>query len=114
LHWIPVGPVLQVKNESGTDIYYGFYPSTSPALSDGSFIDASNGNPVSGSSTYTQGGDSVPTKLPAGEDVSIRGRIGNKRGYGIQFTFNNVTGRPRIRAVEAKGSIAMRSTDKAI
>ena len=114
LHWVPSAPILQVKNESGSDIYYGFSPSTSPALVDGSFIDATNGNPVSGSSTYTQGGDAVPTNLAAGEDVSIRGRIGNKRGYGIQFTFNNVTGRPRIRAVEAKGSIAMRSIDKAI
>lgn len=114
LHWIPVGPVLQVKNESGTDIYYGFSPSTSPALSDGSFIDASNGNPVSGSSTYTQGGESVPTKLPASEDVSIRGRIGNRRGHGIQFTFNNTTGRPRIRAVQVQGSESFRSTQKAI
>jgi hypothetical protein len=114
LHWIPVGPVLQVKNESGTDIYYGFSPSTSPALSDGSFIDASNGNPVSGSSTYTQGGEAVPTKLPASEDVSIRGRIGNRRGHGIQFTFNNTTGRPRIRAVQVQGSESFRSTQKAI
>jgi hypothetical protein len=114
LHWIPAGPVLQVKNEVGNDVYYGFYPSTSPALSDGSFIDASNGNPVSGSSTYTQGGEAVPTKLPSGEDVSIRGRIGNRRGHGIQFTFNNTTGRPRIRAVQVQGSESFRSTQKAI
>jgi hypothetical protein len=52
--------------------------------------------------------------LPAGEDVSIRGRIGNKRGYGIQFTFNNTTGRPRIRAIEVDGSVTFRSTNKAI
>ena len=52
--------------------------------------------------------------LPAGEDVSIRGRIGNKRGYGIQFTFNNTTGRPRIRAIEVDGSTTFRSTNKAI
>lgn len=114
LHWIPISPVLQVKNESGSDIYYGFNPSTSPTLADGSFIDATNGNPVSGSSTYTQGGDSVPTNLPAGEDVSIRGRIGNRRGHGIQFTFNNTTGRPRIRAVQVQGSESFRSTQKAI
>jgi hypothetical protein len=113
LRWIPISPVLQVKNESGSDIYYGFSPSTSPALSDGSFIDASNGNPVSGSSTYTQGGDSVPTTLAEGEDVSIRGRIGNRRGYGLQFTFNNTTGRPRIRAIEADGSASFRSTTTA-
>ena len=52
--------------------------------------------------------------LPAGEDVSIRGRIGNKRGYGIQFTFNNTTGRPRIRAIKVDGSATFRSTNKAI
>jgi len=114
LRWIPSVPILQVKNESGSDIYYGFSPSTSPALADGSFVDATNGNPVSGSSTYTQGGESVPTSLAAGEDVSIRGRIGNRRGHGIQFTFNNTTGRPRIRAVQVQGSESFRSTQKAI
>jgi hypothetical protein len=53
------------------------------------------------------------TPLAAGEDVSIRGRIGNRRGYGLQFTFNNTTGRPRIRAIEADGSASFRSTTKA-
>ena len=52
--------------------------------------------------------------LAIGEDVSIRGRIGNKRGYGIQFTLNNTTGRPRIRAIEVDGSVSFRSTNKAI
>jgi hypothetical protein len=52
--------------------------------------------------------------LAINEDVSVRGRIGNKRGYGIQFTMNNTTGRPRIRSVEVEGSITMRSTNKAI
>ena len=52
--------------------------------------------------------------LAAGEDVSIRGRIGNRRGHGIQFTFNNTTGRPRIRAVQVQGSESFRSTQKAI
>ena len=52
--------------------------------------------------------------LAIDEDVSVRGRIGNKRGYGIQFTMNNTTGRPRIRSVEVEGSITMRSTNKAI
>jgi len=54
------------------------------------------------------------SSLPAGEDVSIRGRIGNRRGYGIQFTLNNTTGRPRIRAIEVDGSVTFRSTNKAI
>jgi hypothetical protein len=52
--------------------------------------------------------------LAIGEDVSIRGRIGNRRGYGIQFTLNNTTGRPRIRAIEVDGSATFRSTNKAI
>ena len=73
-----------------------------------------NGEPINGSSLYTQGGDAIPTNLPAGEDVSIRGRIGNRRGHGIQFTFNNTTGRPRIRAVQVQGSESFRSTQKAI
>ena len=54
------------------------------------------------------------TALAIGEDVSIRGRIGNRRGYGLQFTINNTSGRPRIRAIETEGSTAMRSTQKAI
>ncbi|MAL50369.1 MAG: hypothetical protein CMH18_11470 [Methylophaga sp.] len=52
--------------------------------------------------------------LEATQDVSIRGRIGNQRGYGIQFTLNNTTGRPIIRAIEVQGATTMRSTDKAI
>ena len=52
--------------------------------------------------------------LDVGEDVSIRGRIGNRRGYGIQFTFNNTVGRPIIRATEVQGATTMRSTNKAI
>ena len=52
--------------------------------------------------------------LAIGEDVSIRGRIGNRRGYGIQFTFNNTVGRPIIRATEVQGATTMRSTNKAI
>ena len=46
--------------------------------------------------------------LAVDEDVSIRGRIGNRRGYGIQFTINNTSGRPRIRAIEVEGSVSMR------
>ena len=52
--------------------------------------------------------------LAISEDVSIRGRIGNRRGYGIQFTFNNTVGRPIIRAIEVQGATTMRSTNKAI
>ena len=62
-----------------------------------------------GTLSSLNGGD-----LAVGEDVSIRGRIGNRRGYGIQFTMNNTSGRPRIRSIEVEGAIAMRSTNKAI
>ena len=57
--------------------------------------------------------DFVGSTLLEAEDVSIRGRIGNRRGYGIQFTLNNTLGRPKIRAIEADGSISFRSTNKA-
>ena len=57
--------------------------------------------------------DFVGSTLSEAEDVSIRGRIGNRRGYGIQFTINNTVGRPKIRAIEADGSISFRSTNKA-
>lgn len=62
-----------------------------------------------GTLSSLNGGD-----LAVSEDVSIRGRIGNRRGYGIQFTMNNTSGRPRIRAIETEGSVTMRSTTKAI
>ena len=52
--------------------------------------------------------------LDIAEDVSIRGRIGNRRGHGIQFTVNNTEGRPRIRSIQVRGSTAFRSTQKAI
>jgi len=48
--------------------------------------------------------------LAENEDISIRGRIGNQRGYGLQFTINNTSGRPRIRNIETYGSAAFRST----
>ena len=57
--------------------------------------------------------DFVGSTLGEDEDVSIRGRIGNRRGYGIQFTLNNTLGRPKIRAIEANGAISFRSTNKA-
>jgi hypothetical protein len=51
--------------------------------------------------------------LPKAEDVSIRGRIGNRRGHGIQFTVNNTQGRPRIRSIQTQGATSFRSTQKA-
>jgi hypothetical protein len=54
------------------------------------------------------------TTLAPDEDVSVRGRIGNKRAYGMQVTLNNTTGRPRFRAIKVAGAEAFRSTNKAI
>lgn len=54
------------------------------------------------------------SSLEAGEDVSIRGRIGNTRAYGIQFTINNTSGRPRIRSLKTTGGLSFQSTNKAI
>ena len=48
------------------------------------------------------------------EDVSIRGRIGNNRAYGIQFNINNIVGRPRLRSLKVTGAQAFRSTNTAI
>ena len=62
-----------------------------------------------GSLNSFNGGD-----LAVNEDVSIRGRIGGLRGYGVQYTINNTSGRPRIRAIESSASDAFRSTKKAI
>ena len=54
------------------------------------------------------------TLLEAGEDISIRGRIGNPRAYGVQFTINNTTGRPRLRAIKADGIESFRTVEKAV
>ena len=52
--------------------------------------------------------------LARSEDVSVRGRIGNKRAYGMQVTLNNIAGRPRFRGVKVGGAEAFRSTNTAI
>ena len=54
------------------------------------------------------------TLLEPDEDVSVRGRIGNKRAYGMQVTLSNTVGRPRFRAIKVGGAEAFRSTNKAI
>ena len=43
--------------------------------------------------------------LEVGEDASLRGRIGNKRGYGAQLTFTPTSGRPKLRAVTLNAAI---------
>jgi hypothetical protein len=94
-----------------TSTFFPLYQSISSTLASNNFTTLFF-SPVSGSSVDSVSNE--PTVLPIGEDVSIRGRIGNRRGYGLQFTINNTSGRPRIRAIETEGSTAMRSTQKAI
>jgi hypothetical protein len=48
-------------------------------------------------------------QLAIDEDATIRGRIGNNRGYGLQFTFTPTAGRPRLRAIKVGGSTSSRS-----
>lgn len=43
--------------------------------------------------------------LSVAEDASLRGRIGNKRGYGAQLTFTPTSGRPKLRAVTLNAAI---------
>lgn len=50
------------------------------------------------------------SNIPANEDVSIRGRIGNKRAYGMQITLNSTLGRPRLRSIKVAGAETFRST----
>ena len=52
--------------------------------------------------------------LSEDEDVSIRGRIGNKRAYGFQFKIDRTTGRPRVRSIKVAAAEAFRSTREAI
>ena len=54
------------------------------------------------------------SNLAEGEDISIRGRLGNPRAYGVQFTINNTTGRPRLRALKTDGIESFRTVEKAI
>lgn len=51
--------------------------------------------------------------LPVSEDASIRGRIGNMRGYGIQLSFTPTQGRPKLRMVRVNAVPAFMSTNQA-
>ena len=51
--------------------------------------------------------------LGTGSDVSIRGRLGNPRAYGVQFTIDNTSGRPRLRAIKTDGIESFRTIEKA-
>jgi hypothetical protein len=43
--------------------------------------------------------------LGVGEDTSLRGRIGNKRGYAAQIVLTPSNGRPKLRAVKLQASL---------
>ena len=43
------------------------------------------------------------------KDASIRGRIGQNRSYGLQFTLTPTQGRPRIRTIKVSASITNRA-----
>jgi hypothetical protein len=47
--------------------------------------------------------------LEAGEDASIRGRLGLNRSYGLQFTIAPTQGRPRVRTIRVSASITNRA-----
>ena len=47
--------------------------------------------------------DYVGGAIAADEDVSVRGRIGNKRAYGLQMTLTSTLGRPRFRSLKIAG-----------
>lgn len=53
------------------------------------------------------------TPLGVSEDASIRGRIGNMRGYGIQMTFTPTSGRPKLRMVKFNAISSFMSTNQA-
>jgi hypothetical protein len=49
------------------------------------------------------------SQLTAGEDYSIRGRIGNRRAYGLQFTLDTTFGRPKFRSLKVAGARTFRN-----
>ena len=53
------------------------------------------------------------SQLAAGEDYSIRGRIGNKRAYGLQFTLDTTLGRPKFRSLKVAGATTFRNSGTA-
>jgi hypothetical protein len=54
--------------------------------------------------------DYLGENIPAGEDVSIRARIGNNRAYGFQMKIDSTLGLPSFRAIKVAGVETFRST----
>jgi hypothetical protein len=53
------------------------------------------------------------SNLAVSEDASLRGRIGNKRGYGIQVVFTPTNGRPILRTTSVTAGITNASISQA-
>ena len=70
-------------------------------------------NPDDNAYPLQNASDYLGRAIPPGEDVSIRGRIGNMRAYGLQLKIINTQGRPKIRALQIEGSEAYRSVNSA-
>ncbi len=49
----------------------------------------------------------------ANEDVALRGRIGNKRAYGMQFKIQETLGRPKFKGLKVAAAETFRSINKA-
>ncbi len=57
------------------------------------------------SGTLTTVASLLGDNLAVGEDAALRGRIGNKRGYGFQLTVSPSEGRPKVRAVKVAATV---------
>tara|TARA_Y100000004_G_scaffold194024_1_gene257744 strand:- start:364 stop:2610 length:2247 start_codon:yes stop_codon:yes gene_type:complete len=54
------------------------------------------------------------SNLPEDEDVSIRGRIGNLRAYGLRVKITPLEGRPQFKIIKASGAQTFKSNERAI
>ncbi len=73
-------------------------------------LDLTDSGSLLGSASTFNGGSTIP----AGEDIAIRGRIGNKRAYGAQMQIENTLGRPKIKTIKTSATQTFRSTNPAI
>ena len=56
-------------------------------------------------STLNSLSELLGSTLSVAEDASVRGRIGNIRGYGGQFTLTPTQGRPKVRAIKVSSQL---------
>ena len=93
---------FEIHAESGVTYPTNFTISANTENIDENNIDLKSLKALNGNST-----------LGAEEDVAIRGRIGNKRAYGLDIEITRETGRPKLRAVKVSGVETFRSTHRA-